>query len=299
MQAEAIPFVLIVGFMFGSSLLVSRFSLSQFDATTYVSARIFLSSLLFLLIFIFSSKHKIPKNKKLLKYGAFLGVVGTAVPMSFINISLNYQSSGITAILLTMGPAITVLLASIFLNEEPLTKRKGLGIVLSLSGALLLIALGENGLPDVSEANPLGYLLVLVAMIGGSTAVVFTRKYMRGEDAIDITGVRMLVAALVVVPLSYMFVKFDFSRVTSMGLVALGWATIGGTFLGMLFSFYNAKRFGATASAMSTYVVTIVASLGGVIFLGESFTIGMFAGMLLIIGGVSLIYERKRSMQSQ
>ena len=296
MSADAISYVILLGFMYGSSLLVSRFSLSQFDATTYVSARIFLSAILFLLIFIFSSKHKIPKDKKLWKQGAFLGIVGTALPMSMINISLKYQSSGITAILLTLGPAITVFLAALFLEDEPLTKKKVWGIVLALSGAVLLIALGESGLPDVSRANPLGYLLVLIGMVGGSWSVVYTRKYMIGEDSIDVTGLRMFFAALTVIPLSYIFVKFDFSRVTSMGLVALGWATVVGTFLGMLLSFHNAKRFGATASSMHTYVVTIVASLGGVLLLGESFTVGMFAGLLLIIGGVSLIYQKKRNV---
>jgi len=36
--------------------------------------------------------------------------------------------------------------------------------------------------------------------------------------------------------------------------------------------------------------------LGGVLLLGESFTVGMFAGLLLIIGGVSLIYQKKRNV---
>ena len=213
MSADAISYVILLGFMYGSSLLVSRFSLSQFDATTYVSARIFLSAILFLLIFIFSSKHKIPKDKKLWKQGAFLGIVGTALPMSMINISLKYQSSGITAILLTLGPAITVFLAALFLEDEPLTKKKVWGIVLALSGAVLLIALGESGLPDVSRANPLGYLLVLIGMVGGSSSVVYTRKYMIGEDSIDVTGLRMFFAALTVIPLSYIFVKFDFIKI--------------------------------------------------------------------------------------
>lgn len=280
--------------MFGSSLLVSRFGLSQFDAITYVGLRITLSSFLFLIIFLFSKKRKFPRGRKLWMQSAFLGIIGTAIPMSFINMSLLYQSSGITSLLLTLGPAITVVLASWFLDDEPLTKRKTIGVVLALSGAMLLILLGESGLPDVTRANPLGYLFILIAMIGGSIGAVFTRKYMQEEDPIDVTSIRMFSAALIVLPLSFLLVGFDMSNVTSTGYAALGWATIVGTFLAFLLSFYNVKKFGATASAMSSYVVTIVGSLGGVLLLGETFTPGMFGGMILIVSGIAVINHRKR-----
>ncbi len=294
MPTQAIPYIIILGFMFGSSLLVSRFGLSQFDALTYVGIRITLTSFLFLMIFIFSKKRKFPKGRKLWKQGAFLGVMGTAIPMSLINLSMLYQSSGITALLLTMGPAITVVLAAWFLDDEPLTKRKIFGVVLALSGALLLILLGETGLPDVAQANPLGYIFVIIAMIAGSIGTVYTRKHMKEQDPIEVTGIRMFFATLIILPLSFLSVGFDLSRVTVTGYAALGWATIVGTFLAFLLSFYNTKKFGATASAMAAYVVTIVGSLGGVLLLGETFTPGMFVGMVLIVGGIAVINKRRR-----
>ena len=85
--------------------------------------------------------------------------------MTSIVSSLQFQSSGITAVLITTSPAITVIMAHFFLPDEPLTRRKSLGVLFALGGALLLAARGESGLPDVSRANPLGYLLVLLAMV--------------------------------------------------------------------------------------------------------------------------------------
>jgi drug/metabolite transporter (DMT)-like permease len=71
-------------------------------------------------------------------------------------------------------------------------------------------------------------------------------------------------------------------------------AGLAGTFSGMLLSFYNIKRFGATAGAMSEYVIPIVAASGGVLILGEHVTLGMLTGMVLIAGGITLINQRKQ-----
>jgi drug/metabolite transporter (DMT)-like permease len=212
--------------------------------------------------------------------------------MNCIVASLNYQSSGITSILITLGPAITVVMAHFFLPEESLSKRKIAGVILALSGALFLVLLGETGLPDVSQASPMGYILVFTAMICASISVVYARKFMSALDEIQVASLRLFIAALVALPLSVLFVGFDLSRVNQQGLLALGWAAVTGTFLGMLVSFYIVKRFGATASAMTAYVIPVVASIGGYLVLDETITSGMVGGMVLIVVGITLINQR-------
>ena len=54
--------------------------------------------------------------------------------MTAIVMSLQYQSSGVTSMLITTGPAVTVFLAHFFLPDETLTRRKIVGTVLSLAG---------------------------------------------------------------------------------------------------------------------------------------------------------------------
>lgn len=103
-----------------------------------------------------------------------LGVLGTAVPMTFIVSSLQYQSSGITSLLITTNPAITVVMAHFFLSDEKLDRQKIIGVLLALGGAVMLAALGESGLPDVTQANPIGYALVLTAMLSLAAAPPFT-----------------------------------------------------------------------------------------------------------------------------
>jgi drug/metabolite transporter (DMT)-like permease len=59
-----------------------------------------------------------------------------------------------------------------------------------------------------------------------------------------------------------LFVGFDLQAFATQGYFALSYAALVGTFSGFMLSFYIIKRFGATASAMTAYVIPIVAGAG-------------------------------------
>jgi len=240
-------------------------------------------------------RHKWPTAPHLWRHAALLGIMGTAVPMTAVTSSLKYQSAGVTAVLLTSGPAITVLMAHFFLTDEALTTRKSAGVVLALGGALLLAVQGESGLPDVRQANPLGYGLVLLAMLCSSGMTIYARRFMCNLDPFDVSSIRIFAAALTVMPLSVLFVGIDLQDVNPQGYLALGYATLVGTFSGMWLAFYNIKRFGATAAAMPLYVIPVISGLGGALLLGEKITSGMITGMVIVAAGIALINQQKRT----
>lgn len=297
MPPESVPYIVLQGIFFGTTLVASRFAVGQFLPVTYIGLRLVLASLCHAAIYTFFGKRRWPTGSVLWRHSAVLGIFATAIPMTAIVSSLQFQSSGLTAVLITTSPAITVLMAHFFLPDEPLTPRKGLGVLLALSGALSLAIRGESGLPDVSQANPVGYGLVLLAMLSASGSTIYARLYMKDLDALDVASVRMWVAAAVVMPLSLLFVGFDLYNVTSQGYAALLYAAIIGTFCGMMLAFYNIQRFGATASAMTAYVIPIVAVFAGVLLLEETITRFMAIGMALIIAGIALINQRSQAAE--
>ena len=122
---------------------------------------------------------------------------------------------------------------------------------------------------------------------------------MQDLDTFDVASARMIVAALVLTPLSLIFVGFDLSEVTSQGYMALIYAALIGTFAGMMLAFYTVQRFGATASAVTGYIIPVVAGIAGLVLLDETITRGMVVGMGLIAGGVALINERPRRTEGK
>ncbi len=290
MSTKSIPWIVLLGFVFGSTLVISRFSVGQFAPSTYVGLRLSLASVAFLLMYaVFPRRYAWPKDRQLWLRAGILGIIGTAVPMTFIVSSLQYLSSGVASILLTTGPAITVILAHFFLPDEKLTRGKSFGVILALSGTAVLALSGESGLPDVTRANPLGYILMITGILFGNSSAVFLRKYLTSYHVYDVAAIRMFVAALIVMPLSLLFVGLDLSQVTQIGYTALLYAAFVGTFGGMLLFVYNIKKFGATASAMSAYIIPVVAVILGVLFLGETVTAVMLMGMVLIVLGIAII----------
>lgn len=293
MTLEALPYISFLGFLFGSTLVASRFSVGQFYPTTYIGLRLSLAGLSHILLYVFvNRRYKWPRDRRLWFRATLLGVLGTAVPMTSIVTSLQYLSSGIASIMITTGPAITVLMAHFWLADESLTRRKGVGVALALAGTVLLAVSGESGLQDVSRANPIGYLLLLLAVVIASFSTIYIRKFMGGYDSFDVASIRVFSASIAVMPLSILFVGFDLQAVTGQGYFALIYAAMVGTFGGLLLAVYNIKRFGATATAMTAYVIPIVAGIGGVLFLGEQITAVMLLGMALIIGGIAIINQR-------
>lgn len=292
MTIQALPYVSLLGFLFGSTLIASRFSVGQYHPTTYIGLRLIIATVAHVLGYALIHNRQWSRNGRLWRHAMLLGVVGTAVPMTAIVSSLQYLSSGLASMLLTLNPALIVIMAHFFLQGEKITTRKIVGVSLALSGAALLALNGESGLPDVSQADSRGYLLMLVALVTGSVMTVYARKYMSDMDAYDVASIRMVAAAIAVMPLSIWFVGLDLQAVTGQGYFALGYAALVGTFSGLMLAFYITKRFGATPAAMTSYVIPVVATVGGVLVLGEQITAVMFIGMSLIILGIALINQR-------
>ena len=294
MNISALPYVILLAFLFGSSMVVSRFGVGQFDPTAYIGIRMIISSCLALMVYAALTGRRVPRDLELWKRAGVLGIFGTAVPMTCVITALQYQSTGITSLLLSAAPALTILIAHFVLPDEQLNRRTFFGVSLALAGALLLALSGEDGLPDVSQASPTGYILSGIAMVFSAVTVVYARKYLSGYDAFDVGSIRIFTTALAVTPFGLLTVGFDFSAVDGAGVLALLYSAIAGTFLGLLLSFYNVKRFGATPAVMTTYIIPIVAGVGGVLFLGEEITATMVVGMIIIVSGIALLQQVRK-----
>jgi drug/metabolite transporter (DMT)-like permease len=286
---KSLPPISLLAIIFGSTLIVSRFSVGQYAPLTYVSLRLLLASLCYILIYAFSGGRVWPRERQVWRYGLIYGVVGTALAMSLIVGSLQYQSSGITSLLLTTAPAFTVTLAHFFLPDERLNGRKVLGIGLAMSGAAALVLLGENGLPDTEQANPLGYAMAVGGILAGSIGIIYARRYLRDFDPLDVTSVRLWTATAALLPIAFLLTGLDLSQVEGSGYLALLYAGLVGTFGGMQIEFRIVQRFGATATAVTANLIPIVALFGGWLFLDEHISLAMILAMVVIIAGVTII----------
>lgn len=286
---QGLLFVLLLAFLYGSTLVVSRFSVGQYDPRTYISLRLILASLCYILFFLVSATHSWPRDPGLWLRAGILGLIGTALPMTSMISSLQYQSSGMTSLLVTLSPVVTVVLAHFFLADESLTPLKLMGVLVAFAGAGMLFARGETGLSALADADWRGYAWTSLGNLGSGGSVVYARRYLRHDKNWDVSSVRMTVAAAAMVPLTAVTVGYDMSGVTRMGYMGLIYAALIGTFAGMWVNFYMVKRFGATVASQTSYVIPLVTTTLGALILDEQVTVIMIAGMGIIFSGITLL----------
>jgi drug/metabolite transporter (DMT)-like permease len=292
MDIKALPFILMLGLFWGSNLVFSRFGVSQLHPLLFVAVRLIIAAAIFVAIFLFSPERKWP-SRRVWRYGMLIGVVATAVPMSATISALRFQSSGVTSVYVTMAPAVIVVMAHFVLPDEQLNWSKGLGVLLALGGALVLVIQGESGLPDIERASPLGFLLVFGGLFGEASGAMIVRQRMRKMDVMEVTLVRMIAAAIVVSILALLVTDLDFSQVDYRGVLSLLYAAIVAAAAAQYLAFYITRRFGATSFSLVGYIVPVVAALTGALLLNEQITSTMLTGMGLIVVGIMLINRRR------
>ncbi|MCB0071135.1 MAG: DMT family transporter [Caldilineaceae bacterium] len=288
MHTKALPYVGLLSFFWGTNIVASRFGIDEFDPVVFIALRLAIATVFFVLIFLLQ-RRALPTDGRVWRHAAISGVIGVAIPMNLFILSLQFQSSGMAAIFVTITPAMMALAAHTFLPDERMTTYKALGVMLALSGSLFLALRGESGLAGVGRASPLGFGLVFIGLCSEVTNAIFVRKRMRDMDPVSVTGIRLLTGALVTGTVAVLLSSGTWHNVTPAGLFSLGYASLVGALGGQFLAFYITRRFGATAFSLTSYLIPVVATVFGVLILGEIVTWGMVVGVVLIGSGVYLI----------
>lgn len=295
MPTQALPYLLLTGFFFGTGLLSARFATNQFEVATYAGLRLILASLGYLGLYWFCrARYPWPNQRVVWAKGFLLGLISEAIPMVASTGSLQYLSSGVVSIFVTTGPAITIVLAHFLLADEALTLQRGVGVVITLSGALLLALRGESGLPEIDLVNPFGYALIIVAVISLSLSNIYVRKFMPTVSFFDLAGIQTFAAAVWVFPLVILLDQRNLQAVNWQGYTALLYGVVGSSLIGALLFFTTVQRFGAATSALVHFVTPVVVTVGGVLLLNEQITSGILGGIALVGVGIGIIFRQEQ-----
>lgn len=288
---SALPSVLLLGFSFGTSLVVSRFSLGQFHPLLYAALRIPMATII-ALIWARLRNGQFPSSQKLWLHGIVVGLFSTAAPVLLFMLALQYQSSGVTALFITLTPIASMLIGHVRLHDEPMTVRRVVGSIVAFGGCGLLLLSGETGL---GVRHWEGFALVLGGVACQGFGIVHLRKHLSRENSLEVAAVRLVVATVVVVPIAAIFAGFDFSRVAWSGVGALVYGTVFGTLLGFVLYSFLVVRFGAAKATQTEYLVPVFATIAGAVFLDERITVIMIVGMLVTFAGLTIVTRRAPS----
>jgi drug/metabolite transporter (DMT)-like permease len=196
-----------------------------------------------------------------------------AIAFSFAYVSL---SAGTGALLLFGAVQASMLLMGFLKGERP-GAVQGIGLALAVAGLVYLV------LPGVEAPSPLGAVLMLIA---GSAWGLYSLRGRRAGDPVIATAGNFLRAT----PLAMLAALLSVSRLDA---DATGWviALASGVItsgLGYVIWYTALKHLTATRAAVVQLSVPVIAAFGGVLLLGETFSLRLGIATCVILGGVAL-----------
>ena len=183
-------------------------------------------------------------------------------------------------------PVWVAILAHFFLNEK-LTKRKALGVVVSMIGLVILM-----------HIDSLGNASSLFITIGGAISwavanvvIKYQNSRLKGKDCnmIQYTAWQMTIGSIILFVYTSCMETGQVVHWTPMAVACLAYNGILASALAFFLWNYVLTRMEASKASIAVLAVPVVGVVCGILFLGERLYVSTAAGMVLILAGIILI----------
>ncbi|MEM6906204.1 MAG: DMT family transporter [Pseudomonadota bacterium] len=228
---------------------------------------------------------RLPRSRPFLIFYGVCAFLGTALPHSLSFTALAHVPAGIASILMASVPLATLFL-SIPLGIDRPGPRRLLGLALGAASVLLVLG-PEASLPEPGQAA--WAALYLVVVFSYAVENVYIAKYQpEGTDPVQTMMGLFAGAFLMVLPV----VAIANTWVLPESFGAPEAALIGASLLHVAAYMGFVWLIGAAGpvfAAQVGYVVTLAGVFLGILFLGESHSGWIWAALVLMLAGVSLV----------
>lgn len=279
---------ILLGLLWGSSFLWIKLALEGgLGAANLVAYRMTLGAV-GMLLFMRVIGQSLPRHPRALGSLAVLGLINAALPIFLISWGEQLVDSGTAAVLNSLTPIFSLVIAGVVLGIEPVTAVRVVGLLLGLGGAVVLASreLGLRGDPGVL----LGVAAVTLAAVSYAAGASYATRRVRGMHRYVVAGGSLVFAAL------YGWIGalvLEAPQVPPAAtIIPVLWLGLLGSFVAYLCFFLLIERLGATLTTMVTYVFPVVGVALGVVVLREPLDVRLVIGTALVVVGIVVVSLR-------
>ena len=288
MSARHYLMLTVLAAIWGSSFLFIRISVPWFgpiplNAARSMVAALALSPLLF-------GRGRMELIRQYWGHLLVIGIISTALPYTFLSISTEHSSAGFASILNALTPISSVLISRAWL-KEPLTLSVVGGICLGFVGVTVMVF-------DQGSFETQGLLLIPVA--AGLTAAffygltgVYNRRFLSGLPSTLIASGCQVSSALFMLPLALL--QWPEQAIPPQGWIVAAVLGVLCTGVAFILYFHLLEAVGIARTVIVTYLIPVFAMLWGFLFLGETVSMKMALGAVLILTGIGLTTGLRRA----
>ena len=282
--------LLLLSMLWGGSYFFVEIALLEWSPLLIVAVRVVIAAAVIWGI-VLAAGLPIPRTWNAWMAFFWMGLLNNVVPFLLIVWGQKEIESGLAAILNAAAPIFTVIVAGIWLKDEPVTRSKLLGAVLGLVGVAILI--GPSAMAGF-DANVVAQLAVLGAALSYALAGVYARRFPRMNiDPIVAASGQLLMSSLILTALVFVFETPSQLLESSANVwIAVGVMAVFSTALAYILYFRLLASAGATNAILVTLLIPVTAVLLGALILDERLQWPHFLGMVVIGLGLSVIDGR-------
>ncbi len=226
----------------------------------------------------------------------YLGFFGVTINQLCFTIGLGFTKVGHSAVIVGMGPIYILVLAVLFRLERA-TWRKATGMIIAFIGIVVLAS--EHGI-SAHSASLEGDAITLTGSIGFAIYVILAKRVAVKYDTLTMTAFNHFAGALIVLPLAI----YQAARLYGAGNWPLPWQAWAALLYMAIFSsalayvlyFWLLRYLEASQLSAFTYLLPVMATIFGILWLREKGSWAQVLGGILALGGVYWIESGRESV---
>jgi drug/metabolite transporter (DMT)-like permease len=279
-----LPDFLLLAAIWGSSFLFMREASLELGALPTAAIRVAIASVFLLPIML--AKGHWGELRLHWKPVLFVGLLNSGIPFALYAFAVVHITTGFSSILNATVPLFGALVAWIWLGDKPSLSRS-VGLAIGFGGVLLLAGGQASFKPNASGIAPAWAVLAcLAATICYALAASFTKKHIPSLPPL-VTATGSQVGATLGLALPAFWFRPDHwpSASAWWALLVVGVLCTG---VAYILYFKLIETAGPARALTVTFLVPVFAIAYGVLFLGESVTVGMLMCGAVILAGTAL-----------
>ncbi|HEX9990150.1 MAG TPA: DMT family transporter [Chloroflexia bacterium] len=219
---------------------------------------------------------------------AALGLIGHGLYQTLFILGTDNTLAGNVALILSINPAFVAVFGAV-LGYERISRYTWIGVSITLMGVVLVVA--GSGKPLEFGSRLLGDLIIVVVTIMWALYTVLSQPILKHYSSIKLNALTMPIGSaflLVVATPSLVQSAPSWPEVPGMAWLLLGMSGIFAVSASYIIWYKGVQKLGATRTAVYSNIVPVLAAFISFFILGEPLGWQFWAGMVLVITGVSL-----------
>lgn len=278
-----------LGIIWGIPYLLIKIAVDYFSPPTLVFLRVALAAAVLLPVVL--AKGQFRQLKGHWHWVFAFAIVEMAITWMALNWAEQSITSSLAALIIALVPAATAIAARIAGIDDRWNSSRVIGLLVGFAGVGILVGF------DLAAENILALGAMIIVVIGYSIGPLLVDLKLSGLPSLAVIAGAMVINTIIFAPfavLNWPAVNPPPSAwvaVVILGLVCSALAFI--TFFALI------AEVGPARTTLITYINPVVAVILGVLILSEPLTIGLVAGLPLILLGSYLATRKAPAMESE